>query len=137
MTKKIQIPVKELLFHFSRSSGKGGQNVNKVNTKVTLEWKIESSEYCPNAVKERFIKTFSRYINKEQKVCITSQRFRNQARNIADCTQKLYTMLEQVWAPPKKRKPTKPSKASKEKRLKQKKIQSTKKQSRKKQLDSF
>ncbi|MCK5072742.1 MAG: aminoacyl-tRNA hydrolase [Bacteriovoracaceae bacterium] len=131
---KIKIPINELDFTFSRSTGKGGQNVNKVNTKVTLRWNIQDTKSCSKEAVERFSGKYPKRVLKDGTVIITSQRFRNQARNIADCIQKLHDMLEKIKTPPKKRKPTKPTRASVEKRLKNKKVLGEKKKTRKKPI---
>jgi len=120
----------EFNFTFSRSSGAGGQNVNKVNTKVTLSWDIFKSKSISKPIESRFVKSFSRYITDEKIVKITSQRFRNQARNIADCVEKLNRMIEEIRIAPKKRIATKPTRSSNERRIKHKKEHSDKKKQR-------
>lgn len=127
---KTQIPLREFEFTFARSSGPGGQNVNKVNTKATLIWDFENTPSLGEAIKERFRKKYSRKINKEGKVVIHSQRFRDQGRNVADCLTKLQEWVRSIVKPPKARKPTKPSKGSIRRRLKEKKANAEKKLSR-------
>jgi ribosome-associated protein len=127
---RISIPLKELSFTFSRSGGPGGQNVNKVNTKVTLHWSVANSPSLPDEVRERFLQAFPTRINNNGEVVLASQRFRDQGRNVADCTEKLRSMIAQAAVPPRKRKKTKPSRASKERRLREKKAASHKKQLR-------
>ncbi|MBT3980382.1 MAG: aminoacyl-tRNA hydrolase [Bacteriovoracaceae bacterium] len=131
----IKVPIKELNFSFSRSSGAGGQNINKVNSKATLRWNLAASKVCSKAMAERFISKFSRYVLEDDIVMISSQRFRNQARNIADCIEKLEVMLTSVKKAPKKRRATKPTRASVEKRLKVKKGKSQLKKNRRKSTD--
>ncbi|MCO4793686.1 MAG: aminoacyl-tRNA hydrolase [Bacteriovoracaceae bacterium] len=128
----MKIPIAEFDFSFSRSSGAGGQNVNKVNTKVTLAWNIKKSKSISEAQKKRFVEKYKRFIKAEGIVKIISQRFRNQSRNIADCTEKLHAMLESISKPTKKRVNTKPPKSSKLKRLDNKKNKSDIKKSRQK-----
>jgi len=128
----LKIPIKEFDFSFSRSSGAGGQNVNKLNTKATLIWDMEKSESLNEKVKERFRKKFSRYLTIEGLCKVSSQRFRNQAKNISDCIRKLEEMIETVATDPKKRIKTKPSKSSIAKRISQKKLKGEKKETRKK-----
>lgn len=127
-----RIPAGELDFSFSRSSGAGGQNVNKVNTKVSLRWNIDKSTSINKAVKERFYKKYKRRISDGGWVMIHSQRYRSQARNIADCIDKLHDLLETVARPPKQRRATKPTRASVEKRIKNKKGRAETKKSRQK-----
>ena len=125
----LSIPLREFSFQFSRSSGPGGQNVNKVNTKVTLKWLLSASE-LPSELKERFRTRYHRRINQAGEVVITSQRFRDQGRNVADCLAKLRTMLLDAATPPRPRRATKPTRASRRRRLQEKRQQSEKKQGR-------
>ncbi len=127
-----RIPAGELDFSFSRSSGAGGQNVNKVNTKVSLRWNIQKSTSLAKAVKERFVKKYKRRISEGGVLILHSQRFRSQARNIADCIEKLHEMIETVAKPPKRRVGTKPTRSSVEKRIKTKKSKSETKKTRQK-----
>lgn len=115
----IKIPYSELSFTFSRSSGAGGQNVNKVNSRVTMTWNIDESSAISDAIKKRFKKKFERFFIQDQ-VVIHSQKHRSQKMNIDDCVEKLYECLEEVKNPPKVRMKTKPTKASQVKRLESK-----------------
>lgn len=119
----IKIPRSEFNFTFSRSSGAGGQNVNKVNSKVTMEWDYLISTAISDEIKRRFESSFARFIN-SNKVVIISQKHRSQNLNIEDCISKLHFYLSQVEHPPKSRKATKPTKSSVLKRLSAKTIKS-------------
>ncbi len=130
VTPQIAIPLQELDFTFSRSSGPGGQNVNKVNSKVTMHWSVDKSIQLPEGVRQRFKEKFRKRINSEGRVVIVSQRYRDQGRNVADCMDKLRAMIIEVLTPPRKRTKTKPTRGSKERRLREKKAASTKKQLR-------
>lgn len=123
VTPQIRIPLGELSFTFARSSGPGGQNVNKVNSKATLHWPTSSAS-LPDDVRSRFVAAFGGQINKLGELVIQSQRFRDQERNIEDCLEKLRGMLQRVATPPKRRKKTRPSRASKQRRLNDKKARS-------------
>lgn len=125
------IPEHELEFSFSRSSGPGGQNVNKVESKVTMKWHVMSSRAVDEGLKQRFSSRFANQINQEGELVIQSDRFREQAKNKDDCMEKLEAMVAAVLHPPKKRRPTKPSKKAKEERLTEKKRQAEKKSFRK------
>ena len=130
ITPKIQIPLTEFKFSYARSPGPGGQNVNKVNTKVILKWNVENTTHLPDGVKLRLQKKFARRISKTGELIVMSHRFRDQGRNVADCLSKLREMIESVRKAPTARKKTKPSKRAKQRRLDAKKKNSTRKQNR-------
>ena len=130
VNSQISIPDDEFELTFSRSSGPGGQNVNKVNSKVTLHWAVATSPYLPDAVRERFTRKYGRRINSKGQVVVTSQRYRDQGRNVMDCRDKLREMIAGAATVPRKRKKTKPSRGSKKRRLKEKRAASGKKQLR-------
>jgi ribosome-associated protein len=124
---RIQIPLRELHFSFSRSSGAGGQNVNKVNTRATLRWNVAASPSVPDAVRDRFVSRYRRRINAEGVLVLHSQRFRDQGRNVADCLAKLRTMVAAVVEPPPRRKRTRPTRSAVERRLREKRERSERK----------
>lgn len=116
-----EIPDAEIEWQFARSSGPGGQNVNKVASKVLLNWDMTQNVSIPAAVKERFRERFGNRLTKEGVVQIVSDSYRDQPRNRRDCEEKLVAMLLEVAKPPKKRRATKPTRASVETRIKEKK----------------
>jgi len=132
VNRRIQIPDDELQFTFARSSGPGGQNVNKVNSKVTLHWAVEASPSLPDDVRERFLGKYRSRINGAGEVVIHSQRYRDQGKNITDCLDKLRDLLLEVATPPKRRIATRPSRASKQRRIEEKKSRGQTKRLRKK-----
>ena len=130
VTANLTIPDDELRFTFSRSSGPGGQNVNKVNSKATLHFAVRTSPSIPEPVRERFMRTFASRITNEGDVVISSQESRDQPRNIEICQTKLRQMILLVLHPPKKRRATKPTKGSKVRRVEAKKRRSQVKEGR-------
>ncbi|HTA28047.1 MAG TPA: alternative ribosome rescue aminoacyl-tRNA hydrolase ArfB, partial [Bacteroidia bacterium] len=120
----------EWKFTMSRSSGKGGQNVNKLSTKVELHFDYLSSNLLTDEQKDLVAKKLEGFINKEGILKIASQEDRSQLLNKKNCIEKFYGLLEKAFKKKKKRIPTKRSKQSKEKRLKSKKIHSEKKKTR-------
>lgn len=112
----IKVLPAECQFSFSRSSGAGGQNVNKVNTKATLSWDINAAKSCSPNVKKRFVEKYGRYLVGDM-VVIISQRYRSQKQNISDCIHKLEELLNSVRLAPKTRKATRPTRSSVKKRL--------------------
>lgn len=121
MTTQISIPQEELNFSYVRSSGAGGQNVNKVNSKAVLRWSFSTSRVLPEAVRERFLQRYGNRLNAEGELIITSDRHRDQGRNAADCIDKLRALIATVWQAPKPRRPTKPTFGSTQRRLQNKK----------------
>ena len=128
---QLTIPFSEFSFTFSRSGGAGGQNVNKVNSKVVLEWNMKLSPSINSGIKERFREKFKSYMTENGIVQITGQRHRSQKDNIDDCIRKLHEMINEVRYPPKIRKATKPKRSAVLKRLSSKKKDSEKKRLRK------
>ena len=120
---------------FSRSSGKGGQFVNRVASKAELRWKPSKSKVLDAKVIERFEKRFASKINQKGELLIVSQVHRHQSMNIRDVFSRLKQMILQVLKPPKKRLPTSPVRAAEQERLRQKKLESAKKLRRRKTPD--
>lgn len=122
----------ELVFTTSRSSGPGGQNVNKVNTKVTLKFDILKSAVLSSEEKELIVKIIGTRLTKEGALLITAQDKRSQLQNKEEVLQKLDRLLTKIFTPKKARRPTKPSKAVRQARITNKKQRSETKQWRQK-----
>jgi len=130
VTARLKIPLREFRFTFSRSSGPGGQNVNKLNTKAQLRWPVMESPSLSEAVRRRLVAKYGRRITSDGDFLVTSQRFRDAGRNVADCLEKLRAMLAEVAVAPKRRKPTRPTRSSVRRRLENKRKKSQRKQQR-------
>jgi ribosome-associated protein len=128
--QKIEIPENELLITFSKSGGPGGQNVNKLNTKVILHWNYLTSLVLDHDSKIRFKDYYANNINDENFVVIISQEHRTQKANVDSALFKLNTMIAKALIRPKVRKKTKPKRSAVLDRLKTKKKDSDKKKGR-------
>ncbi len=122
---------KELLFNASRSSGPGGQNVNKVSTKVELRFNIAHSVILTEEEKEILLIRLQKKINTDGFLVIVSQSERTQFKNKEKTIEKFYSLISKSLTPVKKRKPTLPNSSAKEKRLEEKKMKAEKKSRRK------
>src|SRR5260221_13044227 len=103
---RIRVDGAELRFQYARSAGAGGQNVNKVSSKAILHWAIVRSPGGPPDVRDRFLRRFARRITREGDLGLTSQRFRDQRRNVEDCLDKLSAMDSHVAIAAGHRRPT-------------------------------
>lgn len=130
LTPGITIADSELEFSFVRSSGPGGQNVNKVNSKAILRWSAGTSAALAPAVRARFLARYGGLLTAEGEIVLASDRFRDQPRNREDCLQKLRAMVLQVAHAPKARRKTRPTRASQKRRHESKQRRSQTKRQR-------
>ncbi len=121
----------ELTYKTSRSSGAGGQNVNKVETSVTVMWKVEESQFFNEEEKKVIQSKLKNRINQEGTLQLTVSESRTQLKNKKAATEKILEIVNKSLIKPKPRKATKPSRSKIEKRIKQKKEHSEKKENRK------
>ncbi len=122
----------ELLFTTSRSSGPGGQNVNKVNSKVILKWDVGNSTQINENQKGIIFHKLKSRLTKDGVLVLQEQESRSQLVNKEQVIIKLNDLLRKAFTVRKKRKPTKPTKSSVQKRVKEKKLKGEKKQWRQK-----
>jgi ribosome-associated protein len=123
---------KEFEFITSRSSGPGGQNVNKVNSKVELRFSVFYSQLLTQKEKETIFLKLYHHINKDGILSVTAQTDRSQLKNKEIAIQKFYQWIEIALSPVKPRRKTRPSRASKKRRLEDKQANAQKKENRKK-----
>lgn len=133
--QKFLVPETEISEKFSRSGGRGGQNVNKLSTKAEVRWNIDESRAFSADQKEKIKEVLKNRINKEGELVIVSQEERTQLRNRQRAIERLNNLVAAALAPEKERIPTKPTIASKEKRLEEKKRISEKKKWRAEKIE--
>ena len=134
ITPSLQIDERELQIDFVRASGPGGQNVNKVATAAQLRFDVNASS-LPDDVRRRLIRLAGNRVTTEGVLLIEARRFRTQEQNREDAVQRFVELVRKALIPPKPRKQTKPTAASKAKRIKAKKLRGDTKRLRTKSFD--
>ena len=130
VTPDLVIPAAELQTSFARSAGPGGQNVNKVNSKAVLRWRVVDSPSVTDALRRRLLARFGNRVNAEGELVLSADEHREQSRNLAACCERLRQMILAVLHPPRRRIKTRPSRAAVERRIQSKQRSSEKKQRR-------
>jgi ribosome-associated protein len=134
VTGKIAIDEREVTESFVRSSGPGGQNVNKLATAVQLRFDVRGSPSLPPDVRARLERLTGARLTREGVLVITAQRHRTQARNRDDALTRLLDLIRRAAVAPQPRRPTRPSKAVRQRRIEAKSRRSSLKQFRAKPL---
>ena len=135
VTPTITIDDSELEESFIASTGPGGQNVNKVATAVQMRFDVVRSRALPDPVRLRLIALSGSRLTKDGVLVLTGRQYRTQERNRADVRERLVELIREAAVIPKKRRPTKPTRASKERRLEGKKARANVKRGRSKRVD--
>lgn len=126
----------EFVFSSSRSSGPGGQNINKVNTKVELRFNLANSARLTEKEKKLIAEKLANKINRDGELIIVSQSERSQLKNKNEAIGKFYSLISKALTVRKRRKPTSPTRKSKEDRLNVKRLRSSVKRTRRDRGDS-
>ncbi len=137
ITDRISLDENELQWDFIRSSGPGGQNVNKVATAVQLRFDVLKSPNLTDAIKSRVRQIAGKRMTADGILIITARRFRYQERNREDALERLAEIVRQAATPPKRRIGTRPSRSSMEERIREKKLKGDRKHKRGKQTSRF
>jgi len=129
----LSIPRGELDVRVSRSSGAGGQHVNKTSSRVEIFWNIQTSRALSDEQRTRLLDKLSSRLTTEGSVRVVASDMRSQSRNRDLAEERLAELVRRALVVPRKRKPTKPTRAAKEARLESKKLHSNKKRTRQNQ----
>ncbi len=127
---RVVIPARDLSWTAARASGPGGQNVNKVSSKVALTFDLTGTAALDAATKARLAAAYPSYIDSRGTLTVTSQATRDQSRNLEDAREKLREMIARALVVPKRRKKTRPSRGAQARRLESKHKHSEKKRER-------
>lgn len=132
---RVTVRPGDMLWQFARSAGPGGQHVNRTSSKAVLRFSAANAGSMPEMVRSRLLGLVASRLTREGDLVISSQRFRDQSRNVADCIAKLTAILERACIPPKPRRKSRVPRSAVARRLDEKRRQSDKKRSRREQPD--
>jgi len=131
----VTIPASELSYAASRSSGPGGQHANKTDSRIQVRWNIPASQAMSDYLKKRLLKVLGSRLTDDGDLLLASDSHRSQHRNRDEVNQRLAALVREALVPPKPRRKTKPSKASRQKRLDDKRRRADLKNQRRKKYD--
>ncbi len=132
INSRVTIPLTEISYTASRSSGPGGQHVNKADTRIQLRWNVRTSVALDDSDRTLLGQKLARRLTGTGDLVLACDTFRSQRRNREEVTERLVEIIQQALQQPKKRKPSRPTRAAKEKRRQQKQRRSKIKKSRQK-----
>lgn len=131
----VNIPLSELVYTASRSSGPGGQHVNTTDTRIQVRWNVKESSALYEDERALVLKNLATRLTESGDLILAADTHRSQRRNREEVTQRLATLVREALIPPKPRKKTKPTRAAKERRLEDKRKKSRTKQDRGRKFD--
>jgi ribosome-associated protein len=132
---EVQVPLSELVYTASRSSGPGGQHVNTTDSRIQVRWNVLASSALSEAERAMVLKNLASRLTEAGDLILASDTHRSQRRNREEVTQRLAALVREALIPPKPRKKTKPTRASREKRLEEKRKKSRTKKGRGQKYD--
>ena len=135
INNRVTIPASELSYAASRSSGPGGQHANKTDSRIQVRWNVPASKAMSDYLKKRLLKVFGSRLTDDGDLLLAADSHRSQHRNRDEVNQRLAALVREALVPPKPRRKTKPSKASRQKRLDAKRRRADLKNQRRKKFD--
>jgi ribosome-associated protein len=135
VNESVSIPLGELVYTASRSSGPGGQHVNTADTRIQVRWNVKDTVALNETEKARVMAKLSSRLTEAGDLVLASDTHRSQRRNREDVTERLAAIVAEALVKPKPRKKSKPSRAAREKRLEEKRRKSQTKKDRGKKYD--